>query len=145
MHFEKTNVEEFYLVRLNPKDDILTSLQHAAKKLNIKNGIIIGGVGSVNAYHFHVVSSMQNPPQEIYPKGEAPADIISMSGFILDGKVHAHISFSNDRVAYGGHLEEGSRVLTFSTIVLAKISNTIGGWDKIGDIEPILENTRLKN
>lgn len=141
MHLEKANIEEIYLVRLNPNDDILESLEHAAIELEMKNGIIVGGVGSVSAYHFHVVSTTQNPPLEIYPRAEAPADIISMSGFILDRKVHAHIAFSNDRVAYGGHLEKGSRVLTFSTIVLAKISNDIKGWDQIGKIETILNKS----
>lgn len=134
MHIEKINVEDLYSIRLNPGDDLLNSLQEAIRKLDIKNGLIIGGVGSINSYHFHIVSTKVNPPEEIYQKGKAPADIISVSGLVLDGKVHAHIAFSNDRCSYGGHLEEGTIVLTFSVITIVKICNQIVGWDKIGPL-----------
>jgi len=138
MHLEEIDLRKLYLVRLNPGDDLLLSLQEAVERLNIRNGLILGGVGSTSSYHFHVVSTGINPPEEIYPQGKAPADIVSMSGIILNKKVHAHIIFSNDRIAYGGHLEVGTKVLTFSVVTLASIKNEIKGWDRIGDIDSIL-------
>lgn len=143
MHCEKVELQELYLIRLNPGDDIQESLKEAAERLGMANGIILGGVGSTSSYHYHVVSTGVNPPEEIYPKGKAPADILSVSGMILNGKVHAHVSFSNDRVAYGGHLEPGTTVLTFSTILIAKIGNDIEGWDRIDSIEHILAQRKL--
>lgn len=138
MHLEEIDLQNLYFVRLNPGDDMLVSLREAVEKLDIKNGIILGGVGSTSSYHFHVVSTGINPPEEIYTRGKAPADIVSLSGMILNGKVHAHISYSNDRIAYGGHLEVGTTVLTFAVVTLAKIKNEIRDWDLIGNIDSIL-------
>lgn len=127
--------DEFYVVRLNPGDDILLSLRKAVKENNIHNGVILEGVGSVTSHHFHVVSSSINPPKEIYVKAEAPADIVNINGMVINDRIHAHITFTNDKVAYGGHLEEGVKVLTFSVIVIAKIEDDLSDFDSIGKIE----------
>ena len=92
-------------------------------------------MGSVCAHHFHVVSTGVNPPEEIYIKGKAPADVVNMNGMILDGRVHAHITYANDKVAYGGHLEPDTRVLTFMVISIIPIENRLTNWDCIGKLD----------
>lgn len=121
-------------VRLSSGDDIKTSLESVVKEKNIQNAVIISGVGSVKSHHFHVVASRENPPIEYFTKGDAAADIINMSGGILNGKVHAHITFSNEKVAYGGHLEKPCEVLTFCIITLAEIEIDMTNWDSIVDL-----------
>ena len=41
-----------------------------------------------------------------------------MSGYVFDGRVHAHITVSNDKEAVGGHLEADTRVFTFAIVTL---------------------------
>ena len=53
---------------------------------------------------------------------------------VLEGRVHAHIVFANEKVAYGGHMEEGAKVLTFAVIVLAEVDADLSGYDKIGEV-----------
>ena len=54
---------------------------------------------------------------------------------MVDGAVHAHITFSNTEIAMGGHLEEGCQVLTFAVIVLAEAPDVeLARWDKSGAI-----------
>ena len=49
-----------------------------------------------------------------------------------EGRVHAHITFSDTEKAMGGHLEEGTRVLTFSLITLAETDGLdLTGWDAL--------------
>lgn len=127
------------LVRLNPGDDVLEGLRAAVRENNIKNAVILAGVGSVISHHFHVIASTVNPPKEYFTKGDAAADILNLNGMIINGRVHAHITFSNEKVAYGGHLEKGCEVLTFSAITLAEVDADFDQWDSIGFIEELVQ------
>ena len=75
------------------------------------------------------------PPEESYPRSEQPLDICSFNGFVLDGNVHCHIEFSDERNGFGGHLEEGTKALTFANIAIGELEEgvKIAGWDKIAD------------
>jgi predicted DNA-binding protein with PD1-like motif len=44
-----------------------------------------------------------------------------MNGFVLGGRVHAHITLSDAERAVGGHLEEGCQVLAFCLITLIEL------------------------
>jgi predicted DNA-binding protein with PD1-like motif len=138
MKVEKVPFKDAVLVRLNPGDDLLVKIREAVKEHDIKNAVILAGVGSVISHHFHVVASTSNPPKEYFSKGEAAADIVNINGMIINGRVHAHITFSNEKVAYGGHLELGCEVLTFSVIVLAEMDTNFEKWDGIGALEELL-------
>jgi predicted DNA-binding protein with PD1-like motif len=66
------------------------------------------------------VASSVVPPAELFPKAEGPYDIADMTGFIFNGRVHCHIIFSDDKIAFGGHLEEGCKVLTFNVVTIVE-------------------------
>jgi predicted DNA-binding protein with PD1-like motif len=138
MKVEKLPFKNSVLVRLNPGDDLLVKLREAVKENDIQNAIILAGVGSVISHHFHVVASSTNPPKEYFSKGDAAADIVNINGMVINGRVHAHITFSNEKVAYGGHLELGCEVLTFSVIVLAEMDTDFDKWDNIGALEELV-------
>jgi len=122
----------FLYLRLNPGDDLLRSLEQAVADSGIRNGAILAGIGSLTSYHFHVVSSTELPPDNAFERGEGAFDVLNVNGFIFDGRVHAHITFSNTEVAMGGHLEEGCRVLTFAILTIADTPEVdLAGWDRV--------------
>jgi len=41
-----------------------------------------------------------------------------VNGCVIDGRIHAHIIFSDDEKGLGGHLEPGTTVFTFAIITL---------------------------
>lgn len=123
MRIESGTIKRVHIVHLNPGDDILPTLRKAVEAKNIKHGVIMGAIGSVTSYHFHVVNSPDLPPAELYPKGDGPYDIATMTGFIFNGRVHCHIIFSDERIAFGGHLEEGCKVLTFNVVPIAELED----------------------
>jgi predicted DNA-binding protein with PD1-like motif len=124
--------KNFFFVRLNEDEDILLSLRKAVAENGVKNAVILMGMGSVKCYHFHVVDSNVNPPAELYPKSGNAADIVNINGIVIDGRVHAHITLTDSKVAFGGHLEEGCKVLTFNVIALAEIEGAdFTDWDAI--------------
>ena len=125
-----TNITRIVMVRINPGDDILLGLREAVKQHAIRNAVILTGFGSVRHSHFHVVMSNELPPAESYPKSIQPLDIVAIGGMIIDGRVHAHIDFSDERNGFGGHLEEGCLALTFTVVALADLGEvTLSSWD----------------
>jgi predicted DNA-binding protein with PD1-like motif len=126
-----TRFREVILLRLNNGDDILACLQEFVAAQKIENALFLNAFGSVTHYHFHVVASGDLPPEEAYPKGEKALDVVAMSGGILNGKVHGHITFTDDKIALGGHLEPGCRALTFLMIYLGILEDDsdLSQWD----------------
>lgn len=135
MHSLETAIARMILVRLDPEEDVLLSLRTLVAERGLRNASILGGVGSLDRFHFHVVETTNLPPGDTFVRGEGAFDILSITGLILDGKVHAHITFSNTEVAMGGHLEEGCRVLTFCMIQVAETPDVaLAGWDTPGPL-----------
>jgi uncharacterized protein len=129
-----TEIRRVIMVRINPGDDILLGLRQAVKEHSIKNAAILTGFGSVRHSHFHVVMSNNLPPAESYPKSEQPLDVVAIGGLIIDGRVHAHIDFSDERNGFGGHLEEGCLALTFTVVALADLGDVnLSNWDTFKD------------
>ena len=131
----ETSLKRVILVRIAPQEDILLGLQQAVGDHGIVNGLILTGFGSVRQSHFHVVMSNELPPKESYPQSIQPLDICSFNGFVIEGRVHCHIDFSDERNGFGGHLEEGTLALTFANIAIGEIEEgvSIAGWDTITD------------
>lgn len=122
------------LIRMSPGTDMLEGLKKAVNEKAIRNGVILSGIGSVTDYHFHVVSDKNLPPGQENPKASMPKDLIAVQGYILDGDVHAHITLSDENSVIGGHLEPGTRALTFFIITIGVLPDTleIGDFDYYG-------------
>src|SRR3954471_22285676 len=118
MHSERVVAGQLIALRLDPGEDVLLSIRSAVQEHGINDAVLISGVGSLDRYHFHVVQTTNVPPGNTFVRGEGPFDILAVTGAIIDGEVHAHVTFSNAAQAMGGHLEEGCRVLTFAVVVL---------------------------
>ena len=127
-----TGFERIEIIRMKSGTDMLEGLNEAVRQKGIKNAVIISGIGSVTDYHFHVVSDKNLPPAEEFPKASVPMDLVSVQGYILNGRVHAHITLSDENSMVGGHLEKGTKALTFFIITIGILpdSLSIGNLDK---------------
>jgi hypothetical protein len=140
MLVEKAPIKNLWCIRLNSGDEVLESLSQAVKENGIKNAFIIAGTGSTMNHHFHVVVAPKLPPGDVFTKDEGKAsDVININGFIMNGRVHAHITHSDKDIAYGGHLEDGVKVLTFMSITLAEVDLDLEHWDTMGSLGTIEE------
>jgi predicted DNA-binding protein with PD1-like motif len=137
MRVEKKEPKNLIIMRFNPGDDLLASIKEGVEKNNIANAVILSGVGSVISHSYHVVSSSVNPPKNEFITGERPADIVNINGFVINGRVHAHIIFSDTNIAYGGHLESGVTVLTFAILTMAEMDADFEHYDTVGNIEDL--------
>lgn len=58
------------------------------------------------------------PTKNVFFRAEEPQDLLNVNGYVIDSRIHAHITFSDEENALGGHLESGTRVFTFAIITL---------------------------
>ena len=124
VHTIPSPVDRVVVVRLKNKTDMLDGLKQAVAREKIKNAVIISGFGSVGAYHIHVVNNMAAPYKDVFTKATGPFDVLTVSGMVIDSRIHAHITLSSLQKTTGGHLEPGTSVLTFATITLGVLSDS---------------------
>lgn len=119
-------LEQVLILRFKYKTDLLQGLEQAVAEKGIRNGVILSGIGSVRNYHIHSVSNSVFPSENIYIKDtDAPSDLVSMDGYIIDGRIHVHVALSNEAGAFGGHLEYGTSVFTFAIITVGVFKDGI--------------------
>lgn len=125
-HFERV-----VILRFKFGTDLLAGFEKMVKQEKIHNAVILSAFGSVRGYQVHEVSNRDFPSKDMYVKDPtAPADIIGMNGFIIDGRIHAHVTLANPEKAFGGHLEPGTSVFTFAVVA-------------VGVLEPGVDLTKL--
>jgi predicted DNA-binding protein with PD1-like motif len=105
--------------------DLLEGLRQAVKNEKIKNAVILSGVGSVTSYHVHAVSNTTLPAKLAYTQRAGAMDLIAVNGYVLGGRIHAHITMTNDQKAFGGHLHEGTKVFTFAIVTLGILDDDL--------------------
>ena len=111
--------ERVLVLRFKYQTDLLAGLESMVKKHKIRNAVILSGIGSVRGYQFHVVSNRTFPSKNMYVKNPtAPADLTSINGYVIDGRIHAHVTFADAGKAFGGHLESGTEVFTFAIVTI---------------------------
>ena len=114
-----TQFDRVVVLRFKFGTDLLAGLQKMVKQENIKNAVILSGFGSVRGYQVHQVSNRDFPSKNMFVKNpSAPADVIGMSGFVMNGQLHPHITLANPDKAFGGHLEPGTTVFTFAVVTI---------------------------
>ena len=112
------------VLRFKYNTDLLAGIQAMMKEQKIMNAVILAGMGSVRNYRVHAVSNRTFPSRDLFVHdATAPADIIGMNGYVLHGRVHAHITLSTGDRAFGGHLEPDTNVFTFALVTLGILSS----------------------
>ena len=119
-HFDRVLV-----LRFKYKADLLAGLEKMAKQEHIQNGIILSGIGSVRGYEIHQVSNRTFPSHDTFQKDPTlPADLVSMNGYVIDGRIHAHMTLATPDKVIAGHLEPGTQVFTFAIVTIGVMNGT---------------------
>jgi uncharacterized protein len=118
-HFDRVVV-----LRFKYQTDLLAGLQKMVKQENIRNGVILSAIGSVRSYQLHQVSNRTLPSHDTFEKDPTgAADLVSMNGFVIEGKLHPHITLATPDKVIAGHLEPGTEVFTFAIVAIGVMND----------------------
>ena len=107
MEFASMNLARIHIVRVDPGEDVLESVQRFLKEAGIQQAVVLGGYGTLAAYHLHWVTHNRIPPENVFRRGQGGIEILAMNGLVVDGEPHIHVALSTPEGAFGGHLEPG--------------------------------------
>jgi hypothetical protein len=48
-----------------------------------------------------------------------------MNGYVIDGRIHAHMTMATAEHAFGGHLEPGTDVFTFAIVTVGVLDDGV--------------------
>ena len=120
------NFERIVILRFKYQADLLAGMEKMVKEHKIRNAVILSGIGSVRNYSIHSVSNRTFPSKNIFIKDPTePADIISINGYVIDGRLHPHMTLTTGEKAFGGHIEPGNSVFTFAIVTLGVLGDGI--------------------
>jgi len=118
--------DHIVILRFKFHADLLAGIKKMVAEQKIKNAVILAGAGSVRGYQLHQVSNRDMPSKNMFETDPtAPADLISMNGYIIDGKIHAHMTLATPDHAIGGHLEPGTEVFTFAIVTIGVMKDGV--------------------
>jgi predicted DNA-binding protein with PD1-like motif len=115
--------ERVVVLRFKFGTDLLAGFEKMVKQEKIRNAVILSAMGSVRGYQVHQVANRDFPSKDTFVKDPtAPADVIGMNGFVIDGRIHAHLTLATPDKAFGGHLEPGTSVFTFVAVAVGVLA-----------------------
>ena len=99
---------------------------------HIQNGVILSAIGSLRGYEVHAVSNRNLPTQDTFTKNPTqPVDLVSMNGYVINGRIHAHMTLATPDGTIAGHVEDGNEVYTYAIVTIGVMNGT--NLDKIDD------------
>lgn len=117
--------DSIVVLRFKYKADLLSGLEKMVKQEHIQNGVILAAVGSVRGYEVHQVANRTFPSHDTFEKNlTQPADLVSMNGYVIDGRIHAHMTLATPDKVIAGHLEPGTQVFTFAVVTIGVMNGT---------------------
>lgn len=121
-YFGEAKTGRVFILRLDQGDYVLESINELIQKENIKNGVLVSGIGTLDQCTMHMVTTTDFPPKEYFDTyDDKPLELVTMQGAIADGVPHIHMVISDTKSAYAGHLENKCRILYLGEIVIQEI------------------------
>ena len=121
MQFTSLDVEKIHILRVDPGEDLLLSVQTFLAESGLRQAVVMSGYGTLAAHHLHWVMHNRIPAENTFGKGEGGIEILSMNGLVVDGVPHIHVTLSTPEGAYGGHLEPGCIAYVLCEIFFAEV------------------------
>jgi predicted DNA-binding protein with PD1-like motif len=121
VEFASMNLGRFHILRVDPGEDVLASIEHFLKESGVRQAVVLGGYGTLAAYHLHWVTHNRIPTENLFRRGEGGIEILSMNGLVVDGEPHIHVALSTPDGAFGGHLEPGCIAYVLCEVFFAEV------------------------
>lgn len=112
------------IIRLDAGDLLLESIGQVIREADIRDGVVVSGIGTLSDARIHMVTTTSFPAVELFREWkDVPLELSSLSGIIADYMPHLHMVFSDVHKTYSGHLEPGCQTLYLCEIVIEEFEN----------------------
>ncbi len=139
--FPATSIKDVIRIRLDRGDLLLETINDAIKKHRIEDGAVVTAAGSLQECTFHGVKSLAEKPEQQFTTRKGPMEILNINGLIAAGEPHLHMTLSSpDGPAFGGHLENGCKVLYRAEITIIRFVGASLARKPNKDGVPMLQN-----
>lgn len=119
--FTGEGIGKILVINLSRGEKVLESIREAVKKAGIRNGVVLGAIGSLQRAHLHRVTSLAREPVDEFVVLEKPMELASIQGIIADFQPHLHMVVSDLEKTYTGHLEPDTVVAYLVEITIAEL------------------------
>ena len=116
------SVSRVHILRVDPGEDVLGVVRDFLASAGIQQAIVIGGYGTLAAHCLHWVTHNRLPSESVIGRSEGGIEILGMSGLVVDGEPHIHVTLSTPAGAFGGHLHEGSTAYVLCELFFAEVA-----------------------
>jgi predicted DNA-binding protein with PD1-like motif len=121
MEFATMNLSRLRILRVDPGEDVLESIGRFLQDAGVQQAVVLGGYGTLAAYHLHWVTHNRIPTENAFGRGYGGIEILAMNGLVVDGEPHVHVALSTPDGAFGGHLEPGCIAYVLCEIFFAEV------------------------
>jgi uncharacterized protein len=121
MDFASMSVKRIHILRIDPGEDVLKAVKQFVQEANLRQALVLGGYGTLAAYHLHWVTHNHIPADVRFSRGEGGIEILSMNGLVVEGEPHIHVALSTPDGAFGGHLEPGCTAYVLCEVFFAEV------------------------
>lgn len=110
------------IIHFGKGEALLEGIQREMERLNIKNAVVLSGIGSLRTLCMHVISTTADVSVNEAIVVHAPIELGALQGLILNGEPHLHlVGSAPGNQIYIGHLEAGCEVQYLAELVLLEI------------------------
>jgi predicted DNA-binding protein with PD1-like motif len=113
--------KRIHILRVDPGEDVLEAVKRFVQEANLRQAVVLGGYGTLAAYHLHWVAHSHIPVDVHFGRGEGGVEILSMNGLVVEGEPHIHVALSTPDGAFGGHLEPGCTAYVLCEVFFAEV------------------------
>jgi len=115
------DLSRVHIVRIDPGEDVLASLERFVQDAGIRQAVVLGGYGTLATYHLHWVTHNRIPTENRFRRGEGGIEILAMNGLVVEGRPHVHVALATTDGAFGGHLEAGCIAYVLCEVFLGEV------------------------
>ena len=128
----QAHIDRIVVLRLKYDADLLAGIEKMVKQEQIRNGVILAAIGSLRGYQIDQISNRDFPSKNAMESNPtSPAELVGMNGYIIAGRLHAHITLATPEKAIAGHLQYNTRVFTSAIVTIAVTNDS--NFNRIDD------------
>ena len=133
-YFENAQLGRTIIIRLDPGDYVLESIEKVIEEKGIIDGYISSAIGTLDYCVLHMITTTGYPAVNFFEKwDDKPLELSSISGIIANGQPHLHAVISDKEKAVAGHLEPGCRTLYLGEVIIQEIKSLALRREKNGN------------